>query len=64
MKFEEAIATASCMFCKPLLYAKFDKRDKEAAKSIYHLKKMKRNKKKDYDPKYLDHLLFYRSRMF
>ena len=64
MKFNEAIATASCMFCKPLLFAKQDKRDKEAMKSIYHLKKMKRNKKKDSDPKYLDDLLYYKSRIF
>jgi len=64
MRFEEAIATASCMFCKPLLYAKFDKRDKEAMKAIYNLKKMKRDKKKDKDPKYLDHLLYFKSRIF
>ena len=64
MKFEEAVATASCMFCKPLLWAKQDKRDKEAQKSIYYLKKMKRNKKKDKDPKYVDDLLYWKSRIF
>lgn len=64
MKFEEAVATSSCMFCKPLLWSKQDKRDKEAQKSIYNLKKMKRDKKKDKDPKYVDDLLYFKSRIF
>jgi len=62
MKFEEA-ATSACMFCKPLLWAKQDKRDNEAMKSIYKLKKMKR-KKKDDDPDYVDDLLHFKSRIF
>lgn len=63
MTFNEAVATSSCMFCKPLLYAKYDKRDGEAMKSIYKLKKMKK-KKKDDDPDYVDDLLHSRSKMF
>jgi hypothetical protein len=64
MKFDEAVATASCMFCKPLLWAKQDERDEEAQKALYRLKKMKRNKKKDKDPKYVDDLLYFKSRIF
>jgi galactokinase len=64
MKFEEAIATSSCMFCKPLLWSEYDKRDQEAEKALYHLKKMKRDKSKDKDIKYVEKLLYYKSRMF
>ena len=65
MKFDEAVATATdCMFCKPLLYAKFDKRDRESERSLYWLKKMKRDKKKDKSRKYLEKLLFMRYRHF
>ena len=64
MKFEEAVATASCMFCKPLLYSEFDERDEEAKKSLYNLKKMKVNKKKYKSKKYLDKLLYRKYRMF
>ena len=65
MKLKDAIASApKDIFSKPLLYAKFDKRDRESEKSLYWLKKMKRDKKKDKSRKYLEKILFMKSRMF
>jgi len=65
MKFNEAIATANTdMFSDPLLFAKFDKRDNEAQRAISKLKLMKIDKRKDKSLKYLDKILYSKSRMF
>jgi hypothetical protein len=65
MRLHEAIATANAdMFSKPLLFAEFDKRDKEAQEAISKLKLMKLDKKKDKSMKHLEKLMFYKSRMF
>lgn len=64
MKLSEAIATADTMFTKPMLYSEFDKRDDEAEDSLYYLRKMKIDKKKNKSKKYLEKLAFSRSRMF
>lgn len=64
MRFNEAIATASCMFCQPTLFADFDKRDLEAKDAIKNLKLMKLDKKKDKSMKHLEKLVFAKSRYF
>ena len=63
MKLKEAIATGT-LFVKPLLYSEFDKRDKEAQNALFKLKKMKVDKKKYKSKKYLEKLLYYKSRIF
>lgn len=63
MTLKEA-ATAATMFTKPLLWSEFDERDEEAQKALYDLKKMKMDKKKLKSKKYLDKLLYMRSKMF
>jgi hypothetical protein len=64
VKLNEAVATASTMFVKPLLYSEFDKRDKEAQKSLYDLKKMKIDREKYNDKDFLEKLVFYKWRIF
>lgn len=63
MKLKEA-ATAATMFAKPILQSEFDKRDEEAMKALYRLKKMKTSKKKLKSKKYLDKLLHMKHRVF
>jgi len=64
MKLSEAIATAADMFSQPYLPAKWTGNETKLAKAIYNLKKIKLDKKKDKDPKYLDYLLYRKYWMF
>jgi len=64
MKFEEAIATSSCMFCKPLLFAKDNKKEDDDFEDSVKNIKFKKRKNRDSDEKYVDELIHFKSRLF